>query len=850
MATSKTQGQTEVLIVEDSPTQAEQLRHLLEMHGYLVVSASNGFEAMELAESRRPALVVTDIVMPEMDGYELCRRLKSQESSREIPVVLLTSLSDPEDVMRGLECGADNFLRKPYDEDNLVSRIAQVLESRTANAGGRGNLEISIGGRSVAIGAERRQILDLLLSTYEELVHFNDRLRRSNLMLHTQYLLSDALNRAAHEDDACTACLETLTEIPAVRAGWIALVEEGRGYRIAAARGLDPRVVGQKGVDVDCRCSRPSPNDEFDRVTVVDECPLLAAAPPELKLPHGHVSVPLWVGKQGLGILNLVSSREEGFSDEVIETLRSAGNQVGIALERMRLNAQLQNLVLERTRALSSETEQRKRAQASQERLAAVLEATTDLVAILDSHGTPTYLNRAGRTMLAIDETIDLSTVHLLDMLGSDSDELINALSQARQEGTWRGETNLSTRSGIRIPVSLVVLSHSDPAGREAYFSAVARDISSIRQAEAETKTQLERLAALRSIDIAITSSLDLRLALNVVLEQVTARLGVDAASVLVLNRDLNTLEPIATRGFSGVTALSAIRLGDGLAGRAALERRMVHSSNLPSEAASERKSTLRSERFVTYYAAPLVARGQVNGVLELFHRVELNPEPQWLDFLEALAGQTAISVDVVQLFDGLQRSNTELSLAYDATIEGWSLAMDLRDKETEGHTLRVTELSLLLARRLGFTGPELVQVRRGALLHDIGKIGIPDRILLKPGRLTDEEWIVMRKHPQYAFDMLSPIRYLRPALDIPHYHHERWDGSGYPDGLAGERIPLSARVFAIVDVWDALRSDRPYRAALSREETIRKITTDIGTHFDPNVGEAFLALLAQEANR
>lgn len=186
---------------------------------------------------------------------------------------------------------------------------------------------------------------------------------------------------------------------------------------------------------------------------------------------------------------------------------------------------------------------------------------------------------------------------------------------------------------------------------------------------------------------------------------------------------------------------------------------------------------------------------------------------------------------------------NAELTQAYDATIEGWSRALDMRDKETEGHCRRVTDLTLSLARALGLPSEELLHVRRGALLHDIGKVGIPDSILLKPGPLTSDEWAIMRRHPALAYEMLAPIAFLRPALDIPHFHHEKWDGTGYPHGLAGDRIPLAARLFAVVDVWDALLSDRPYREGWPLERVRAHIQAGAGTHFDPQVVEAFLLL-------
>jgi HD-GYP domain-containing protein (c-di-GMP phosphodiesterase class II) len=219
----------------------------------------------------------------------------------------------------------------------------------------------------------------------------------------------------------------------------------------------------------------------------------------------------------------------------------------------------------------------------------------------------------------------------------------------------------------------------------------------------------------------------------------------------------------------------------------------------------------------------------------------------EWMNYLETLGGQAAIAIDNAQLFEGMQRSNLELIVAYDATIEGWSRAMDMRDKETEGHTLRVTDWTIRLAKAMGISPQEITHMRRGALLHDIGKLGVPDHILYKTDGLDQLEWAVMREHPTYAFNMLLPITYLRPALDIPYCHHEKWDGSGYPRGLKGEEIPLAARIFAVVDVWDALRSDRPYRKGWTTEQIREYLIAESGKHFDPQVVDAFLMLLETE---
>jgi PAS domain S-box-containing protein/putative nucleotidyltransferase with HDIG domain len=363
-------------------------------------------------------------------------------------------------------------------------------------------------------------------------------------------------------------------------------------------------------------------------------------------------------------------------------------------------------------------------------------------------------------------------------------------------------------------------------------------DISNIKCADERIKRHLEHLTALVEIDRAINFSFDLNLSLTTLLTHVIVQLGVDAADVLLFNPASWSLEYVAGRGFHSKAIEHASQpLGEGYAGRAAQERKIVHIADLSEEHDDFlRKVLLAGEKFVSYHGVPLIAKGHVMGVLEVFHRSKLVRDEEWLDFLKALAAQAAIAIDNVTLFDSLQRTNTELFQAYDATIEGWSRALELRDNETEGHTQRVAVYTVKLARVFGMNDAELVQVRWGALLHDIGKMGIPDAILLKRDSLSDDEWVVMKKHTVYAYEMLSPIRYLRQALDIPYAHHEKWDGTGYPLGLKGEQIPLVARIFAVVDVWDALRSDRLYRTSWSVEKVREHIRSLAGTHFDPHV--------------
>jgi len=364
----------------------------------------------------------------------------------------------------------------------------------------------------------------------------------------------------------------------------------------------------------------------------------------------------------------------------------------------------------------------------------------------------------------------------------------------------------------------------------------------------AQLERRVEHMQALRRVDMAITTAVDVNLALDIFLEQVVALLHVDAAGVLLFDERAQTLTPAAARGF-GVEAArnTMVLLGEGLAGYAAREERTVYVSDLASDPRwGGVVPPARQARYRAYWAVPMLTKGSLQGVIELYSERVFAPDAQWFEFLETFADQGAIAVEGALLFRSLERSNAELQLAYDKTIAGWAYALDLKDEETAGHSQRVTALTVRLAQRYGVDQRELVHIQRGALLHDIGKMGVPDSILLKRGSLTPVERTLIEQHTAYARDLLAPIDFLRPAIDIPYCHHERWDGAGYPQGLKGEDIPLAARMFAIVDVYDALTSERPYRAAWSREETLEHIQASAGSHFDPALVEVFMSMIRE----
>ncbi|NMB59001.1 MAG: HD domain-containing protein, partial [Chloroflexi bacterium] len=372
-----------------------------------------------------------------------------------------------------------------------------------------------------------------------------------------------------------------------------------------------------------------------------------------------------------------------------------------------------------------------------------------------------------------------------------------------------------------------------------------------------ESQRRLKRIASLHEIDEEISSSFELSTTLNKIVNNVFIHLQADAVDILLLDEESMTFYYADSIGFDSERIKNArVKFGGSFAGIAAETRKMVHFADLENEIIDDAfRSLLTEENIKSYFGVPLIAKGKIVGVLELYQRQILEPDKEWIDFFQTLAGQAALAIENAQLLEGLESKNAELlrvnedltltnvhlTQAYDATIESLSRALNLRDYETEDHSRRVSMMMIDLSDIMGFTPEEKKHIYRGTLLHDIGKIGVPDTILRKPGLLTPEERKIMEQHPIYSYELLKSIDYLQPALSIPHLHHEKWDGTGYPHGLKGEVIPLSARLFALVDVFDALTSDRPYRKAWSVEKTMEYIKEQSGKHFDPGIVPVFL---------
>ncbi len=574
----------------------------------------------------------------------------------------------------------------------------------------------------------------------------------------------------------------------------------------------------------------------------------------------GGICLPIRTSQQTLGVMFISVPSDRKLDKDETRLLETLSEITGSALQRMQLHdetarrAQEFESLFETSNAISVESD-----------LSALLLGIVENARkLLNAASSGIYIYQAEREELTL--TVDTATFVKIGTRLKKGEGVAGVVAQTRKPlriddySTWEGRSRqyqenffhailevpmlyggelIGVLTADEIGESTRTFSEADERLLSLFASQAAGAIHSARLYQ-ETVQRLDHLQALRAIDQAISSSLDMRTTLNILLTQTIAQLDVDAADVLLLNPDSNQLKLVSGRGFHTLF-IESMNLNDSFAGRAITEHLPIMRLDL--ETASQNPQFLnlwKAERFTCYWCVPLIVKEQVKGVMEVYRRAPFQPDAEWLDFIQALAGQAAIAIDSTQLFQNLQRANLELSQAYDATIEGWSRAMDLRDHETEGHTLRVTEQTLALARAMDVGDDDLTIIRRGALLHDIGKLGIPDSILLKEGQLTSEEWAEMRKHPQLAHDMLMPITYLNKAIDIPYCHHEKWDGTGYPQGLKGTQIPLFARIFAILDVWDALTNDRPYRKKWTNQQALQFIQEQSDLHFDPQVVDIF----------
>lgn len=460
----------EILLAEDSPTQAEKLRHLLEGHGYTVTTARDGQEALASARRRKPTLIISDILMPELDGYGLCKAIKADEKLNGIPVILMTTLSDSRDVIRGLECGADNFIRKPYDERYLLSRVGYLLMNLELrkNQKVQMGVEINLGGHRHFITAERQQILDLLISTYEQAVDLNNdlmlrekELAASNQVLQGLYRIAEGLNQAVSERAVAEAALGRALDLPGVRAGWIFVLDGADGFVTLASRNLPPVLSAPDAFGGDCMCRRKLLGGELGSVTNILECERLGRAKGETQGWRYHASVPLSLGDRTLGVMNLVGPGEGLFGEEDMKILCGIGNQVAVALERARLHEHLEKLVEQRTAALTAEIAERKRAQANVMRLNRVYAVLSGInTAIVRIRDRQELFDEACR--IAVDH--GKFTFAWIGLLDADT-QTVTPVAKAGSDDGYLARINLTAKEDApdSCPLTARALTHAEP---------------------------------------------------------------------------------------------------------------------------------------------------------------------------------------------------------------------------------------------------------------------------------------------------------------------------------------------------------------------------------------------------
>ena len=874
-------GGVRILCVDDEPDVLTFLQLTFEDAGYDVMLACDHDAAIAEAKARRPDLICLDLNMPGKDGFEVLKTLRADPDLSHIPVIVVSVSSEES---RCLASGALRYLAKPVRAVDLMETVREVLAGAVGSV-----LIVEDNPDTVRLYAELLTEQGLEVRTAVNGREGLDRLADSLpsvIVLDLMMPIMDGftfLDIVQRDPVWCRLPVIILTAMP------LTPEEVARLERSSAAILIKGRDATEQVVNSILKTALP-------RRRAAGRCDHVNNTILVVEDNSDNMKLFAWTLEDEGYVLEGVGSAEEGLAalarrpfDLVLMDIALPGIDGMEATRRIRAQSRFACLPIIAVTAHAIKAEAQAILAAG---VTAVVTKPIDEARSIRPSGLASGETRNMAKVLVVDDVADnvkLLACELEDhgyevFTAADGPRALEAAEAARpdvilldimmpgMDGIEVCRRLKADASLCSIPVIFVsalekegdLIRGLDAGGQDYIIKpfntriVMARVRSATRAKAAydlivemngKLEHGLERIAALRRIDQAINSSFELRPTLDLVLDQIAIALGADAADVLLCDHQTNALKYATGRGFrTNAREQAYLQLDRSVAGQVVLERRPTHLADLSRSIKTFAEAdSMALEGFRAYSGLPLVAKGLIVGVLEVFYRTARAFDPEALSFLAALAEQSAIIINNASLFEGSKRASNELTLAYAATIEGWSRALDLRDKETEGHSLRVTEMTLRLAQALEIGEAELVHIRRGALLHDIGKMAIPDSILLKPGPLTADEWVIMRRHPAYAHDWLAPIPFLRPALEIPHCHHEKWDGSGYPRGLAGERIPLAARIFAAVDIWDALRSDRPYRKGWTDERIRTHIAALAGTHLDPGVVAAFLPMIADD---
>jgi PAS domain S-box-containing protein len=771
-----------ILIVEDDPDQIRLFRRILDLHGFPNESVLSGFGAISFIKENRKKniLLILDYNLPDMNARELLSKLKDENIH--LPFIVFTGHGDEKIAVEMMKQGALDYIVK---ENNFVELLVPVLQ-RTLK-----HLETE----------QKFQKTNLaLLKTNRKLLQ----------EIHKRKKISTELSK---EKEKTKGYLDIAGVMLVVtdRNEQISLINS-KGLHVLGYDKEDD-ILGKNWFDVFI------PDKERERVRTVFA-----------KLMAGEIAPFGYFENYVLnknGEKRLIAWHNSLIRDSKGKITGALSSGEDITTKRFMEEAVVKSKI---------EWEE-------------TFDTINEMITIHDKNFNIVRTNKAAENFLGLSLDKIYSQKCYQSYHGTDKPPAGCASCETLKSG--KPATIEIYEPHLDKYLEIKVLPRINDKNEIFGVIHIVNDISKRKKAQEKIESQMGQLDALRKIDQAIASSLELNKTLNTFVNEVVSQLKVDAAAVLLFNPENGFFEFAAGQGFKTSRIFNvSLKNFDSFAGHVAGSGQKLIVCDLNSYDGSAGQGQkfsfansflVREEGFRAYCGIPLMVKGEIKGVLEIFQRRTFEPQEDWLTFLETLTSQATIAIDKAILFMDLQNSRDELIQAYDSTIEGWSKALDFRDKETEGHSERVCELTVLIASVLGLENKQLIHIKRGAFLHDIGKLGVPDSILLKPGKLTREEEIIMQRHPGIAYEILSPIAFLRESLDIPLCHHEKWDGSGYPQGLKGEEIPLSARIFAVVDVWDALRSDRPYRKAWDVERTLNHIQELSGSHFDPAMVEIFM---------
>lgn len=788
----KTDIQPRILIVDDDVGILRTWEMILTRENYRVLTAPDGATALTLAHQNALNLALVDIRLPDLSGNDLLVQIKTLQP--DIEVLILTGNATVESTVQALAHGAYRYLIKPVNPDELLVALEQALHKQR-------------------LTIENRQLIVELQRELEER-------KRAEAALQA-------------ERDFAQQILNTLGQGVTVINREKVFEYVNPAYARFVGRTPD-ELIGKRPTDV------TTPEDHAILAQEHAKRQYGKTSTYETRLVHtdGHLvpvmitSVPRWVNDEYAGAIAVITNLTERYQREremqaiatISAALRAATTRdemlpIIVDNTMQLLNAQAAAIVTRR--AITDES---------------VFECARGAWAKGVGRRTP-----PGKGLSAL--ILRTKQPYVTDDVTNDpnifwkewDDKRVRALAsvplivaQDQVIGTLGiGRITPITPDEVRVLVAV------------ADIAANALHRATLHE---QTEQRLQHLLALQAVNQAINASLDLRIILDILIDQVKNQLRVDAVAVLLCHPQTPILTYTIGRGFRNPIEHLTVRIGEGYTGRVAREQRTIA---LGYFIASEHAPHFANEGFVAYCGVPLIAKGQLVGVLEVFQRASFSPDAEWIHLLETLALQAALAINNARLYEELQRTHTQLELSYDTTIESWARALELRGYESAGHIQRVVELTEQFARALGIHDTRLRHIRHGALLHDIGKLALPDT---DPAlRLNDplcEDESILRRHPELAYNLLRTIPYLRYALDIPYCHHEKWDGSGYPRGLKGEEIPLAARLFAIVDMWDLVRTTPPYNTTWSNHQAREHIRSRAGTSFDPNLVETFLKLV------